>query len=152
MEFWRSVKGFEGFYEVSNFGNVRTIPHYSNYKGKSKRFIQGRIKKTSLDKDGYSVVALYKGKEKKLRKVHRLVAEAFIENKDNLPQINHKDEQKTNNAASNLEWCDAKYNNNYGTKKVRLSETKKKIGKCFCNSRDKNGRFCKASQLQEEKQ
>lgn len=145
MEIWKSVKGFEGFYEVSNLGNVRTIPHYSNYKGKSQRHIKGRIKKTCTDKYGYSFVSLYKGQKKKICKVHRLVAEAFIENKNNFPQINHKDEQKTNNAVSNLEWCDSKYNNNYGTKKIRLSKTKKKNGKCFCKNRDQNGRFCKVS-------
>lgn len=145
MEVWRSIKGFEGFYEVSNLGRVRTIPHYSNYKGNLERHIKGRIKKLSLDKNGYFVVSLYKGKKMKLCKVHRLVAEAFIENNAGLPQVNHKDEQKTNNAVSNLEWCDAKYNNNYGTKKQRMSETKKKIGKCFCKNRDKSGRFCRST-------
>lgn len=143
MEVWRSVNGFEGFYEVSNLGNVRTISHYSNYKGNSQRLIKGRIKKKCTDKDGYLVVSLYKGKEKKLRRVHRLVAEAFIENKNNLPQVNHKDEQKTNNAVTNLEWCDALYNNNYGTKGTRISTTKRRSAKCFCKNRDKNGRFCK---------
>ena len=151
MEIWKSIQEFDGLYEVSNMGRVRTIPHLSNYKGKSKRHIKGRIKKISSDKNGYSFVSLYRGKSKKLRKVHRLVAEAFIENPNNLPQINHKDEQKTNNSVSNLEWCSAKYNNNFGTRNARLSETKKKIGICHNKHRDQRGRFCKPTEREEAK-
>ena len=128
MEEWRDVKGFEGFYAVSNYGRVKTVDHYSPYKkipGKVQH-IKESIKTLGKDKNGYSTVMLYKGSEiKKLCKVHRLVAEAFIDNPNNLPQVNHKDENKSNNNVSNLEYCDCVYNNNYGTRNKRISENKK---------------------------
>jgi len=80
---------------------------------------------------GYMVVSLYKNKKFKQARVHRVVAEAFIENKYNLEFINHKDENKSNNHINNLEWCDMKYNNNYGTrmKKIAASLTNGKRSK-----------------------
>ena len=120
METWKDVKGYEGFYLVSSFGRVKRTKHTTNEKG-----FEERIKKTGKDKDGYVTVMLYKGKHKKLCKVHRLVAEAFVPNPSALPMVNHKDESKDNNCANNLEWCDCTYNNNYGTRNQRLSESKK---------------------------
>ena len=119
MEVWKPILEFQGLYEVSNIGRVRRVAHYEN-----NRFFGERIKITRPDKDGYETVALYHGRQcVKTRKVHRLVAEAFIENPDNLPQINHKDENKMNNHVNNLEWCDCVYNNNYGTRNQRLSQS-----------------------------
>lgn len=105
-EVWRDVKGYEGLYQVSNLGNIRNI--------QAKPFT---ILKHRITSYGYDRVALYSGNRK--RKdiyVHRLVAEAFIPNPENLPFINHKDEVKTNNCVSNLEWCTQKYNNHYGSR------------------------------------
>lgn len=77
-----------------------------------------------MKKGGYQGVLLKTPEKFKGVPVHRLVAEAFIPNPDNLPQVNHKDENKWNNCVDNLEWCTAKYNSNYGTKNIRLSKTK----------------------------
>lgn len=115
MEEWRAVPGYEGLYEVSNMGNVRNV----------RRNTLLRLTKTNY---GYIQVDLYKNGIKTGLKVHRLVAQAFLPNPDNLPQVNHKDEDKTNNNVTNLEWCTVKYNNNYGTKNIRRSETLIKNG------------------------
>jgi hypothetical protein len=108
IETWKDVKDYEYLYQISNLGNVKSL-HYSGGK-------KEKILKFSKDKDGYLQVNLTKNKKHKNYKVHRLVALNFIPNPDNLPQVNHKDENKQNNKVDNLEWCTNKYNNNYGTK------------------------------------
>lgn len=121
-EIWKDVLHYEGLYEVSNFGRVRNKEtkkikeQISNYNRKS-------------DKGGYMTVELWKNNQGKKEYVHRLVALAFVPNPDNLPQVNHKDEVKTNNVPENLEWCDCKYNNNYGTKTERQIESFLRNGK-----------------------
>lgn len=115
MEEWKNVIGYEGLYEVSNKGNVRNV----------RRNTLLRLTKTNY---GYIQVSLYKNGIRTGLKVHRLVAEAFIPNPDNLPQVNHKDEDKTNNNVTNLEWCTAKYNNNYGNRLEKSINTKIKNG------------------------
>ena len=110
---WKDIPGYEGVYQVSNTGQVRTF----NYKLTG----QTKILKPAKDKDGYLLIGL-KGKS---CRVHRLVAQAFIPNPDNLPCINHKDENPANNAVWNLEWCTYKYNNNYGTHNKKQSESNK---------------------------
>lgn len=121
-EEWRPVVGYEGFYEVSNLGNVRSIAVYSY---KYKRVIQRRvptIKVQETTHDGYKRVTLcYYGKKKHWM-VHRLVALAFIPNQDNLPEVNHRNENTANNYVSNLEWCSRTYNANYGTLPKRIKE------------------------------
>lgn len=119
-EIWRPVVGFEGLYEVSNFGAVRSvdriIQHTNKRFGPMTRKLKGRLLKMIFDGRGlYYQVSLSNGINKRYL-VHRLVAEAFVENPLNLPEVNHKDENKTNNKASNLEWCDHKYNSNYGSR------------------------------------
>lgn len=98
----KDVVGYEGLYAVTSCGKV--------WSYKNKKFL-----KPQVNKGGYLQVGLHRDGELKFYLIHRLVAEAYIPNTDNLPQINHKDENKTNNCLQNLEWCDAKYNNNYGT-------------------------------------
>lgn len=112
-EIWKDVKGYEGLYQVSNLGRIKSF----NYMNTGKE----KILKNRLDKGGYYSIVLYKNGKYINKKVHRLVAEAFIPNLDNLPQVNHKDENKLNNRVDNLEWCTAKYNNNYGTHNLKLS-------------------------------
>lgn len=119
QEIWKDVVGFEGYYKVSNLGNVLSLRR--KYSGE-------HLMSPSLDSLGYAVVCLRKNGYKGNKKVHRLVAEAFIPNTDNLPQINHKDENKANNRVDNLEWCDCKYNVNYGTAIQRRVETVAKNG------------------------
>lgn len=107
-EIWKDIEGYEGLYQVSNFGRIKSLKdNHGNTREK--------ILKLWKEKDGYLQVFLCKNGKGKTCTVHRLVANAFIENPNNLPMINHKDENKTNNCVENLEWCDAKYNNNYGT-------------------------------------
>lgn len=109
-EEWKEIKGFEGIYEVSNLGRIR------------------RYLKPAINNLGYKHLALMKNAtdEKKEYLLHRLVAEAFIPNPDNLPYINHKDENPSNNHVDNLEWCTQKYNVNYGTSIERRKHKRSK--------------------------
>jgi hypothetical protein len=123
MEEWKGVKGFEESYQVSNLGSVRSLDRILIDKNGNKHTFKGKILKQCTDKYGYLRVNLYNNHcQRKFVLVHRLVAEAFIPNPDNLPQVNHKSEVKTDNSVANLEWCDNKYNCNYGTKNERCSE------------------------------
>ena len=115
MEEWRDIKGYEGIYQVSNLGRVRSF-----IKIKS-----GKILSLTPDKNGYLTCYLYKNSKRKCEKVHRLVAQEFIPNPNNYPQVNHKDETKTNNNSDNLEWCTHEYNHNYGTGNKRRAENNK---------------------------
>ena len=104
-EIWKDVPGYEGLYQVSNIGEVRSL----FYRGSKK--IQ--LLKPAQDKKGYLRVTLYKDKKTHTLQIHRLVGMAFIPNPNNLPCINHKDCNPGNNHVENLEWCDVKYNNQY---------------------------------------
>lgn len=115
-EIWKDIPGYEGIYVVSNFGRIRNL-------------VSGKFIKPSQKDDGYCRVCLSKNGCGKCINIHRLVAQVFIPNPDNLPQVNHKDEDKTNNVADNLEWCDAKYNINYGTSQQRRILTNINSGK-----------------------
>ena len=110
-EIWCPVKNYESLYEVSDQGRVKSIGY-----GKERILSPGKLQ------NGYLRVNLCKNGERKNLLVHRLVAQAFIPNPDNLPEVNHKDEDKDNNSVQNLEWCDRKYNNDYGTRTQRVSE------------------------------
>ncbi|ADI23905.1 HNH endonuclease family protein [Enterococcus phage EFRM31] len=116
IEEWKDIKGYEGLYQVSNLGRVKSL-----------KFGKERILKTGVDRYGYISVNLYKNNKRKLCKVHRLVAQAFIPNHENKPQVNHIDEDKTNNMVSNLEWVTAKENVNHGTRNDRVSKAVKVI-------------------------
>jgi hypothetical protein len=109
-EIWKDVEEYEGLYQVSDKGNVK-----SQYWG-------GKILKPKTDKDGYKMIYLSKYGKKSIKKVHRIVATTFIDNPKNLPQVNHKDENKANNDVNNLEWCTQQYNLRYGTARERQVE------------------------------
>lgn len=136
-EYWRPVLGYEGLYEVSNLGRVKSFDTYRKGKNGSIRICKGKILKLCTDKYGYLLVNLYKNGKLKTFKVHKLVAEAFLEIPEELKhlkgtrylQVNHKDEDKTNNNVNNLEFCSAKYNTNFGTRNKRISD-KNTNGKC----------------------
>lgn len=108
-EIWKPVKGYEGVYEVSNLGRVRRLWPISGHYRMLRPFLRWKFPRD------YVAVNLSKGNNVRTLSVHRLVAEAFIPNPMGLPQVNHKDENKTNNCVDNLEWCDCIYNVNYGT-------------------------------------
>lgn len=114
-EIWKDIVGYEGYYKVSNKGRILSLSR-TRINGVNTHYIsKEHIKSLVSDRNGYKQVKLYKDTTSLTRKVHRLVAEAFIPNPTNLPEINHKDENKENNAAENLEWCDRDYNIHYGT-------------------------------------
>ena len=100
--------GYEGYYQVSNLGEIKSLSNSQNRKEK-------RLRKNI--NNGYYCVYLYKNNKKKSFTIHRLVAITFIPNPDNFSQVNHKDKNKLNNCADNLEWCTAKYNINYSSAK-----------------------------------
>ena len=119
-EVWRDVVGYEGLYQVSDLGRVRTLAHVTNGKPQKAR-IRKAIKHV---KTGYLLVSLSKDGEQKNLYVHRLVALAFVDNPDNKPTVNHKNEIKTDNRAENLEWMTLPENLRYGThdERARLNK------------------------------
>lgn len=123
-EKWKDIQGYEGLYQVSNLGNVRSVDRIIKHYPKDY-FQEGRVLKSALTKNGYPMVILVNHNDRKTKMVHRLVAETFIDNPYNLPIINHKDEDKTNNRVNNLEWCTHKYNANYGTRNLRIKKARK---------------------------
>ncbi len=109
-EIWKPINGYKELYEVSNKGRVRSLK-------------TGKEMARRVGYDGYVRVSLTKQGQQKQRFLHRLVATAFIENPYNLPEVNHKDEDKANNLPRNLEWCTHKYNSNYGSRLYRMAQT-----------------------------
>lgn len=113
IEEWKDIKGYEGLYQVSNLGRVKRL--------KGEYVKSERVLKPLKHGNGYMGVDLCKHSKAKRFSVHRLVAQAFIPNQDNKAQVNHIDEDKTNNMVSNLEWCTSKENINHGTRTERTS-------------------------------
>ena len=141
----KPVRGYEGHYVVDQFGRVFGVDRTTTVLDNGRIYekpIAGKQMKQSLHTKGYKTVCLTQDGKSNTRFVHRLVAEAFIDNPDNLPMVNHKDEDKTNNFVENLEWCTASYNRTYGKAvekhaktlrgKKHTEEHKEKISKSVC--------------------
>ena len=131
VEIWRPVKGYEGYYEVSDLARVRSLDRVVKIVARGteyERRTRGQIIMPIKTKNGYLRVGLKRNNKCFNASVHRLVAEAFVPNPDNLPEVNHKDECKTNNLPSNLEWCDRSYNCQYGQ---RADKYRAKVSKPF---------------------
>lgn len=122
-EIWKDIAGYEGAYQVSNLGNVRSVNRIIRDTIGRTRHLKGKtLHPKQNPRSGYLVVGL----SDDTKYVHRLVAEAFINNPQNLPEVNHKDETRTNNVVSNLEWCDRQYNHDYGDRTAKEAQTKSK--------------------------
>jgi hypothetical protein len=127
MERWKDVKGFEGLYQVSNLGRVKSLSRKSKNAGSYNGYvtIKERIMKQTINRLGYHVITLFKDGNRNFKIVHRLVAESFIENPKNYKEVNHKDLDKSNNNALNLEWCNREQNiNHFYNSKVTSSKYK----------------------------
>ena len=116
IETWKSIPGYACYpvYQVSTLGRVKRLT------------VNGDRIIKPFKKHGYLYVGLCKNGKQTHYRLHRLVAEAFLPNPDNLPQINHKDEDKSNNRVNNLEWCDGAYNTNFGKRNRKISESNSK--------------------------
>lgn len=123
-EEWKDIQGYEGKYQVSNYGRVKSLARYRKNNGNSQSFQGERILKQQINNNGYCIVELCRDAKRKRHTVHRLVASTFISNDENKEQVNHKDENKQNNHVDNLEWCTCKENANYGTHNERMVKTK----------------------------
>lgn len=125
-EIWKDIIDFEGLYQISNYGRVKSLTNKSNH---NKEIIM----KQKINNKGYMQLTLCKNSKQITKRVHRLVAEAFIPNPNNLPQVNHIDENKLNNNVNNLEWCNNSYNqlhaNRLGLNKRRLERVKEVCNK-----------------------
>lgn len=125
QEVWKDIPGFEGFYQASTLGRVRSCDRDINYVNGHKVHYNSHVMATKPNHSGYMVVGLNKNNRQHWYSVHQLIARTFIPNPNGYPQINHIDECRTNNAVINLEWCTAHYNNNYGQRNERLSKALK---------------------------
>ena len=120
-EIWKDIEGYEGLYKVSNRGRVRSLERTARY-GRGYRTVPEKILKARKNNNGYLYVKLCKDGKGKMYTVHKLVATAFCDNPHGFKEVNHIDENKSNNVVSNLEWCSRSYNNTY-------NDRAKKVGK-----------------------
>lgn len=146
-ELWKPVKNYENIYLVSNKGCLKSCDRIQIRKDRwgnvTKYHIKSKKIKTCKNNKNYNMVHLYKNGKCETKLLHRLVAQAFIPNPNNLPEINHKDENKQNNEVDNLEWCERLYNNNYGkqSKSGRRYSSEKRMKRV--NQYDLDGQFIK---------
>ena len=124
-EIWKDIEGYEGYYQISNTGKVKSLERMK-WNGKGYQKVPEKILEGVDNGHGYLRVKLCKDGKVEQPLVHVLVATAFLPNPDNLPEVNHKDEDKTNNCVENLEYCSKLYNINYGTGIKRRAEKRSK--------------------------
>ena len=125
-EIWKDIEGYEGLYQISNMGRVKSVERTVRCGRGYYRTVPEKIRKGRNDGWGYLFVSLYKDGKAKECRINRLVAQAFLPNPDNLPEVNHIDENKQNNCVDNLEWCSRSYNINHGTRNKKVAEKNSK--------------------------
>lgn len=125
-EIWRDIDGYDGMYQVSNQGRVKSLERTFIDKSGRKRAFKECILKPNVVYGGYLTVSLCAGGKRKKLRVHRLVCEAFHKNPEKKPHVNHINETKTDNRSCNLEWMTATENNNFGTRNERISKARSK--------------------------
>ena len=123
-EVWKDIKGYEGFYQVSNDGRIKSVTRIVNYKDGRKYIYNEQLMVFTINyhRGKYYQIGLSKNGKTRMHRVNVIVGNHFVPNPNNLSQLNHKDENKLNNADWNLEWCDNIYNNNYGSKPAQQSK------------------------------
>lgn len=126
-EIWKDIKGFEGIYQVSSLGSVRSLDRIIKRKNGIPQTLKGKVLSPGINPCGYAFVCLGNMGNSKPYRVHRLVADVFVSNPNNYPVVNHKDENKLNNSVDNLEWCTYSYNTKYngGMMKRVITRNKK---------------------------
>lgn len=131
MKKWKAIEGYEEEYQVSNFGKVRSLGRYQKNHSKLQ-WREGSLKSFRADPQGYLMTDLYKDGKQTTQRVHRLVAEAFIENPNDEPTVNHIDGDRNNNAASNLEWmCFSEQNKHFYKMGLKSQKNIKKAVKAM---------------------
>lgn len=142
-EEWRDIVGFEGYFQISNMGNIRSLDRYIEYKNGKKILRKGKNIRPVKCSNGYYEAQMSRDGKRTVMLLHRAVAQAFIPNPNNLPEVNHKDENIANNCVDNLEWCTSKYNANYGTRNQRNFEKVNKKQQKPVNQLTLSGEFIK---------
>lgn len=128
-EIWKDIVGFEGLYQISNYGNVKSCKRLVNSKSGSQRLVNEKLLSLGKDKDGYLMAILCQDATKKTVKIHRLVADAFIDKINGKNLVNHIDSEKSNNLVSNLEWVSSLENNCHS--RLNIKSTSKYVGVYF---------------------
>lgn len=126
---WKDIKGYEGLYQVSTNGEVRSLDHYRNGRNGHKQIVRGRTLKINTSYGSYGSVMLSKDGQTRRFYVHRLVAETFIENPHNYPVVNHINGDKYDNSVSNLEWCTCQYNSYHAVHIIKTLDMSKVTNK-----------------------
>lgn len=139
MEIWKDIKGYEGLYQVSNFGNIRSFMMYDGKKYRERN--EPYILRKTMTTTGYWKVELFKNKIRKSKRIHRLIAEAFIPNPYNKKEVNHKDLNKLNNDIENLEWVTHQENMKHAGENFALNNLNEELSKSIIE-KYKSGLHC----------
>jgi len=146
-EIWRDIKDYEGLYQVSNMGRVKSLERTITRKNGRKYSVKEQILQPTKNFNGYLLVNLYDNSSKmKKIYIHRLVCEAFYENSQNKPEVNHINEDKTDNRACNLEWVTRKENLTHGTRPARIAKANVKNKSKSVGQYTRDGRLIKVWQ------
>lgn len=142
-EIWKDIEGYEGLYQISNLGRVKSLERYRKGKHEALTFCRERILVDRVGKNGYRQICLCKNNIKKLLLVHRLVAKAHVPNEMNLPYVDHINGVRTDNKSINLRWCTAKENLNFDLARKNISQSNRSSEKCKQHIKSLHRACCK---------